>query len=214
MYMNSFKLSLLSAIILISSLPVVAQVNISKEDSIKIEEKIKRDLEELFRRVSSEKRIAFIKDKSNYLDSLIMQDSMNFWALNRKISLQIITFDLDSAEMTLEKFHQRTLHTRKYDFIKATLFEHFGKHQLAKELYESEINQLNEIFEKGASGYEKSEGLLGLWYVNRYLGNESKADSLISVIRSDYYRYMNVGVDWNFFNKKFGDGIFSEFGNR
>ena len=206
--MKAFKLSFLSVLMLIYSLPIVAQVQISKEDSIKIEEKINRDLEELFRRSSSEKRIANLKSRSDYLDSLIVQDSMNFWALNQKISLQIVTFDHDSAEMTLEKFHQRTLHTSKYDFIKATLFEHFGHYELANKLYKSEINQLNELFKKSTSGYEKSESLLGLWYVNRYLGNESKADSLISMVRSEYYRYMNVGVDWNFFNNRFGDGIF------
>jgi|AntRauTorckE6833_2_1112554.scaffolds.fasta_scaffold11295_2 hypothetical protein len=208
--MKAVVLSFLSIIILLFSQPAAAQVMIIKEDSIKIEKKIKKNLKELYKRLHNEDRRSNLKAKSDNLDSLIARDSLNFWALNQKINLQIISFDYDNAEITLEKLHKRSLETEKYDFVKATLFEHFGKHEIADKLYKSEIRQLREMFNSSSSGYKKSESLLGLWYVNRYLGNEAEADSLISVIKSDYYNYINVGVNWNFFSNRFGDGIFKD----
>lgn len=182
------------------------QNNISKGDSLRIEKMLRQSPQEVHRqkvKVRQEKRI-------EYLDSLITEDSTNYDALNQKISQLILTHELDEANKVLNQFHARTLETPKYDFIKATLFDFLKRHKTADSLYKKVMAQLGLELEHSGSRYEEAEALLGLWYMNKYLGHEVKADSLLDILRSDHYQSINIGVNWNYFYRRFGGGVFNQ----
>lgn len=200
----SAYLALLVLMLLIGNLN--AQDRLSKKDSLKIEGILQKSPQNLYQqkvREHQEKRI-------EYLDSLIAEDSRNYSALNQKISQLIVIQELDSAKAILFQLHHRTLQTSKYDFIKATLFEYFKEYEKANLLYETTELQLKAELENSTSGYQKAEAMLGLWYLNKYLGHEAKADSLVKILRDKYYESINVGVNWNYFYRRFGGGVFNQ----
>ncbi len=182
------------------------QDDLTKEDSLRIEEMLRKSPQEVHR----QKVRARQEERIEYLDSLITEDSTNYDAINQKISQLILNRELDEANKVLHQFHNRTLHTSKYDFVKATLFDFQREYEMADSLYRQISNQLSSEFELSASGHEKAEAILGMWYINKYLGHESKADSLLNVLREKYYQSINIGVDWNYFYRRFGGGVFNQ----
>lgn len=182
------------------------QDDLTKEDSLRIEEMLRKSPQEVHR----QKVRARQEERIEYLDSLITEDSTNYDAINQKISQLILNRELDEANKVLHQFHNRTLHTSKYDFVKATLFDFQREYEMADSLYGQILNQFSSEFELSASGQEKAEAILGMWYINKYLGHESKADSLLNVLRKKYYQSINIGVDWNYFYRRFGGGVFNQ----
>lgn len=183
-----------------------AQDRLSEEDSLRIEGILQERPRSLYRqkvREHQEKRI-------EQLDRLIAEDSTNYWAMNQKISQLIMLQELDSAKAVLNQLHRKTLNTAKYDFIKANLFEYFKEYEMANFLYDKTEFQLKSEFENSTSESQKAEAMLSLWYLNKYLGHEAKADSLLNRLRNHYDQSINVGIDYSYFYRRFGGGVFNQ----
>ncbi|MDR9418218.1 hypothetical protein [Gracilimonas sp.] len=200
----SAYLVLLVLMLLIGNLN--AQDRLSKKDSLKIEGILQEGPQNFYLQKAKEQQ----EKRTEYLDSLIADDSTNYYALNQKISQLIVLRDLDNAKAVLSQFHRRTMDTSKYDFIKANLFEYFKEYEKANLLYDTVELQLKAELENSSSDYKKAEANLGLWYLNKYLGNEPKADSLMKILRDNYYQSINVGINWYYFYRRFGEGVFNQ----
>ncbi|MCG8374684.1 MAG: hypothetical protein MI700_14165 [Balneolales bacterium] len=207
------KVSVLQVFFFFCVQSAFAQLIIEQENRQFTEEEIKEIVRKHLLELSQKKvpsRHEYLNKRIETIDSLLAQDSTNLALWNKRVNIHFMMRNREQAKDDFNRLIDLTENHPRYFFARAALHEYFEEFDIANSLYNEYVVYLESRLKTATTDEEEADYLLSLWYVFEYLGEEEKAKGLIQQLYSEYYDWIAVGINPNFFNQRFGDAVFEQ----